>query len=180
LRISGIHKLSLGPGLMHIIKLLDGYIGSVGLAALIVSSGLLLIIATREAFEVDPRLREDEDPAGGIQRSVEWRYMSDFATDARLQLLNLVLVYRVAVTTMLVLAVSFFVIEGVVRLIGHAGASELVAWWDANPYVEIVFRRGIGLLVLIFGPLFLYQLGRVVYRVVKAREHHTLNKKPWW
>jgi hypothetical protein len=163
-----------------LVKLLEGFVRNVGLAALIMSAGLLILICTRDAFEVDTRPREERDPTGGVRRTWEWKYMSDFAENARLELLHLVHMLRLVVASVVVLAVCFFVFAGVLGILDWLGAKEWVEWWQGNSYVKLIFEHGVGLLLLIFGPIILFRLARTVSNVVRARDDHTANKAPWW
>ena len=86
------------------------YTKFVGLAAMIVAAGVMILLASRDAFDVDDRLKEIRDPTGSIRTTWEWKYMSDFAQDARSELLHLVRYLRLVVTSLLVLSLVLFVL----------------------------------------------------------------------
>lgn len=158
-------------------KALLGYAANLDLAAMIVAAGVMILLASRDAFEVDSKLKEIRDPTGSIRTTWEWKYMSDFAQDARAELLHLVKYLRLIVTTMLVVSLVVFVVG---FLSDQFESSQVATWWKSNEHVQFLRRQGFGLLILVFSPVFLFQLTRATYRVVRARAAHEVNKDPWW
>ncbi|HUC63447.1 MAG TPA: hypothetical protein VMF53_15985 [Alphaproteobacteria bacterium] len=186
-------------------RLLGSYIHNVGLAALIVSAGALILLASRDMFEVDSRLRNYRDPVGATKSMWEWRYMSDFAQDCRSELLVLVDLLRLVLVVMIGFSVLFFFAEGIFGLIDFAttyfsgsgfcgeipfshficgvlftGIERIVDWSKVNPNVELMVHDGLGILVIAFIPFFMFRMARVIYNLVRARHDHTNNKHPWW
>jgi hypothetical protein len=161
-------------------KVLDHFVGNVGLIALIVSAGLLILICNRDAFDVDIRPREELDPLGGKRVVWQWKYSSDFATHARLQLLHLVRVFRVVTTVLLVAAGFLFCTASAFMILGWLGFSEAARSWESDPWIKLIFDHGLGILLLGFGPIMIYQLARVVSDIVRARYKPGLNKPPGW
>jgi hypothetical protein len=161
-------------------KLIHAFIENVGLAALLISSGLLILLSNRDLFEVDPKPREERDPAGPTRRVWMWKYMSDFAERGRLELLHLTRILRVAATTMLVLAVLMFLIAGFVGVLEWFGLQDLANWFKNNSSLNFVFDHGLGIVLLIFGPFLIYRFARVVSNVIRARDVPGANKPPGW
>jgi len=184
---------------------LDTFVENIAVVALLVSAGLLILLGSNIAFEVDTRLKTIVDPLGPVRTTWEWRYMSDFAQNARLEALNLANLLRIAITTMLLLALTFFAIAVVVGLAEgwsrtladadtcssnvyysfacrHFGsvAVDIVNWWKTAPSIQDWLKSMFALLILSFGPIMTYRLARFVFNLVKAREHHIVNKDPWW
>jgi hypothetical protein len=184
--------------------LLDTFLKNVGVAGLLVSAGLLLLISSQNVFEVDSRIREDEDPAGGVVRRWEWRYMSDEAQNARGEVLSLANLLKAAVRVALLFAVGLAALMSIVLLLGWGSVKLANVSW-CNSYVAVeytcaavrwgadhgewlvsddgfhdVAREGFAFVILLFSPIFIYRLGRLAQNVVLARRKHTQNKKPWW
>jgi hypothetical protein len=161
-------------------KLLDSFVENIGLAALLISSGLLILISNRDLFEVDPKPREELDPTGTIQKKWMWKYLSDHAQRARLELLHLIRLLRVGAGILLGAAVVLFFVAGIVGMVDWLGYKNFSAWWQGNPAVDLVFDHGIGLIILAIGPFLVFRLARVVSNVVRARDVPAANKPPGW
>src|ERR1700720_4034164 len=111
-----------------ITELLDSFVKNVGIVGLLVSTGLLIMIATQNVFEVDQRPRVDEDPAGGDDvRSWEWRYMSDYAQHARGEVTALSKLLKLSTRTALIFAVSLAAIVGIFKLVTWVSDNWLTA-----------------------------------------------------
>jgi hypothetical protein len=163
-----------------LVRLLDRFAANIGLAALLISAALLILISNRDAFELDSKPRIEEDPTGGSRLVPQWKYLSDPAESARLELLDLVKLLRLASTTMLGLAVVLFLAGGAVGVLDYAKFHGLELWCRENPYIRLVYEHGFGLVVLLFGPFMIYRLARVVANIVRARGIPGANKPRGW
>jgi hypothetical protein len=163
---------------LQLFGLLDTATKNLALAALIVSSGLLTIVATREAFEHDPP-EAVEQPMGVAPLVVRrWKYLSEHAERARRDLYVLAEAMRVGIGSFLL-----FLMVCVVA----AAASSFAQWWGAGSGAFAAELRGLhaiwtdnvnqqavahylfAAVVILFGPMLVYKLSIVVYRVVMLR-----------
>ena len=125
-------------------------------------------------------MREEQDPLGGTRSVWQFKYMSDFGEHARLELLHLIGVLRVATTTLVLIAILMFLVASCVEVLGWLGLTGLQNWWERNSYVSLLFDHGLGLFILAIGPVMLYKLARVVSDVIRAREFPDTNKQAGW
>jgi len=163
-----------------LVRLLDHFIQNISIIALLTSFGLLILICNRDAFELDSKLREEHDPLGGNRSVWQFKHSSDFGEHARLELLHLIRVLKVATTTLVIVAILMFLVVSLVEVLGWFGLTEIRNWWENNSYISLVFNHGLGLLILAIGPIMLYRLARVVSDVVRAREIPDANKQAGW
>ena len=164
-----------------LVTLLDAFVQNLAFPALLISAGLLILVSNRDAFDVDTKPRDDIDPATGtVRRTWQWKYSSDRAENARLELLHLVRVLRWLATLMCVLAVLLFLVAGVVGSLEIFGYGAVTNWWKSDPTVQLVFEHGLAILFILIGPVLIVRLSRVVSNVIRARDIPAANKPPGW
>lgn len=164
-----------------LVKLIDAFVGNLAFPALILSAGVLVLLSNRDAFEVDTKFREDIDPAtGAAQRKWQWKYMSDRAENARLEILHLIRVLRFAATLMIVVSVCFFALGGFMGITGWLGYAGLSHRVEADPTIGLIFRHGLGIVFILIGPILLFRLMRVVSNIIEARASPTARKPAGW
>jgi hypothetical protein len=161
-------------------NLVDHLVQSVGVVALLISAGLLILVSNRDAFEVDIKPRQENDPAGGSRLTWQWKYMSDYAEHARLELLGLVNAVLVVTRTLMIVVLLLALISGLMDVAGYFGFQQVADEIKADPWVQLVFDHGVGLLFVAFAPILVFQLVRVVSDVVRARDVPQSNKPSSW
>lgn len=164
-----------------LISLLDAFVGNLAFPALIVSAGIALLVANRDAFDVDSKPREDVDPAtGAVTRNWQWKYSGDRAENARLEILHLTRVLRFSAILMISVAVSFFALNGLVGVLQWYGCTDFANRVDSDPSVALIFHHGLGIVFILIGPVLMFRLMRVVRNIIRARDTPQARKNPGW
>jgi len=163
-----------------------------GFITLTLSIGLLLLMAAREVFDVDPRRKEVQDPVLGKTWTWEWKFMSDYAQNARTELALLSKDFVAVVRLMLVVVVALYGLELAVRALGYLAKKgwlgtwlgEWCTWihsyWEQNNELDSLVRYGLATVVVLVAPILLGRAVLVVQNVVRAKEEQMANKDPWW
>ena len=163
-----------------LIKLMESLNKNLAFPALLISAGLLILVANRDAFDVDSKPRDVEDPTGPTRQTWMWKYMSDYAEYARLELLHLLRFLRLATLLMLLFCAGLFTIGILVGVADWLGYKEFALWWENNSAVELYYGHAMPILFILLGPVMIYRLARVVSNIVRARDVPAEGKPPGW
>lgn len=162
----------------ELLDLLDAAAGNIALAAIILSSGLLVIVTTREAFE-----HESPQLVPGLMGApattvVKWKYLDDNAEKARRLLhlaAELLRIGMIVILGFVLLCLLAAALAGSARIVGE-GTDQVAAiarglhrawttWADYKTLANYLFKGG----VIVLGPAIILILSMVVYRVVLFR-----------
>jgi hypothetical protein len=163
-----------------------------GFTALTLCVGLLLLMAAREVYEVDPRRKEMQDPLGLSRSTWEWVLMSDFAQNARTELKLLARHFAVALRVLVYGVVALYAIDLTLQFLVFVAKTgwlwvwlgQLIVWvqqvWKDLSDVEYLARYGLSIVVVCVAPLFIARTAAIVRHVVRAKDEPMTNKDPWW
>lgn len=160
----------------------DSVVRNIGIIALIMSSLVIVINLARDAFDVDPKPRSRTPPIGGAPIVYyEYRYMSDHAESCRDDLLHFIRVFRHVINGLLAAVLVSFLFNGlfVSDPFPYTSFHEAGLWWTANVKVMQVLRNLVSPAVLLFGPLIVWKITDMTYRLFRAKAEFA-KYKDWW
>jgi hypothetical protein len=172
--------------------LIERFAFLLGFTALTLTVGMLLLVAARDIYAVDSRRKEIRDPVGPSRWEWEWALMSDFAQNARTELVILARNFVFAVVLMVTVVVVLYTAEVMVQILaGAAHAGWIGSWlgervvslhetWKANAEIDSLVRYGLATVVVLVTPVLLGKTAFVVRNVIRAKEKPMMNKDPWW
>ena len=162
----------------ELLELLHAAAGNITLAAIILSSGLLVIATTREAFEHDPPVQVPGLMGAAAVTMIKWKYVDNDAESARRTLYAAAALLRVGIRVIVIFVFVCLVaawMTGFLReqSVGTGRWAEWakmtyemwIGWADHKLLAAQLFEGG----VLLLGSAMIVLLSEVVRRVVRFR-----------
>lgn len=161
-----------------LLELFNTATDNIALAALLLSSGLIMMVASREAFDHDPAEQVSLPMGGPVVTVRRWKYLSEHAERARRNLYLLAQILRVGIGTCLSILLVYMLVASAASFFQRWGAGtglwaevmrNLHVAWATLDIKQAIVQYLFAATVMLFGPLMVLQLCNLVYRVVMLR-----------